>query len=101
MDQEIKSRGDNSPSELRVMCVIPGDDHGVSMSFSRNQASSVSALGVDVQSFFLRTRTSPFVIWKELRRLRGELRDFAPDIVHAHYGTMTLPLARQLPRIHR
>ena len=42
-----------------------------------------------MRSFFLRSRTSPLVIWKELRRLRSEMRNFKPDVVHAHYGTTT------------
>lgn len=78
-----------TPGSLRILYVIPGAEEGINMSFSRRQAASVSVHGNDVRSFFLRSRTSPHVIWKELQRLRSEIKAFAPDVVHAHFGTMT------------
>ena len=89
MKQAKKSHGTKRSHRLRVLYVIPGEDHGVGMSFARRQAMAVGALGVEVRSFYLRSRTSPVAIWKEWRRLRAEIRDFAPDVVHAHFGTMT------------
>lgn len=75
--------------KLRVLYVIPGTEEGIGMSFSRRQAESVSPYGIEVKSFYLRSRTSPAVVWKELQRLRAEIQTFAPDVVHAHFGTMT------------
>jgi len=80
---------EKDPRSLRVLYVIPGEDHGVNMSFSRSQAAAVSALGVDVRSFYLQSRTSPRKVWKEIRRLRREVKEFAPSVVHAHFGTVT------------
>lgn len=74
---------------MRVLYVIPGMEEGISMSFSRRQAKSLSSYGIEVKSFYLQSRTSPVVVWKELQRLRAEIRTFAPDVVHAHFGTMT------------
>jgi teichuronic acid biosynthesis glycosyltransferase TuaC len=79
----------SATGNLRVLYVIPGTEEGTSMSFSRRQAASLSSFGIRVRSFFLRSRTSPLKIWAELRRLRRELHEFMPDIVHAHFGTMT------------
>jgi glycosyltransferase involved in cell wall biosynthesis len=78
-----------APRSMRVMYVIPGTDEGIGMSFSRRQAASISAGGIEVKSFYLRSRTSPMMVWRELRRLRAEIREFGPDVVHAHFGTMT------------
>jgi glycosyltransferase involved in cell wall biosynthesis len=89
MDCPLRDNGHDRAGELRVIYVIPGADEGVSMSFSRRQAASVSRCGIAVRCFFLRSRTSPVAIWKELRRLRGAIQEFAPHIVHAHFGTMT------------
>jgi teichuronic acid biosynthesis glycosyltransferase TuaC len=77
----------------RVLYVIPGTEEGTSMSFSRRQAESVSPYDIEVKSFYLRSRTSPIVVWKELQRLRVEIRTFAPQVVHAHFGTMTALVA--------
>lgn len=74
---------------LRVFFVIPGEAVGPSMIHAKRAVESVLRLGVEGRTLFLKSRTSPFVIVGEWRRLRCELRAFAPDIVHAHYGTMT------------
>jgi teichuronic acid biosynthesis glycosyltransferase TuaC len=84
---------DSQQISLKVLYVIPGTEEGTSMSFSRRQAASVLPYGIEVKSFYLRSRTSPIVVWKELQRLRSEIRTFAPDVVHAHFGTMTALIA--------
>lgn len=87
---DVKQLHNRSASDsFRVLYVIPGDDDGVCMSFSRRQAASVSQRGVTVGSFYLRSRTSPRILLSEWRRLRKEIRSFQPDVVHAHFGTMT------------
>ena len=57
---------------LRVLFVIPGAAQGSSMIFARRQAESLLALGVDVECFFLRSRTSPLTLIKEGVRLRKQ-----------------------------
>jgi teichuronic acid biosynthesis glycosyltransferase TuaC len=73
----------------RVMFVTPGTGEGSSMIFARRQAEAVRAQGVEVLEFFLRSRTSPTVIVREMLRFRRELRRFGPDVIHAQYGTVT------------
>lgn len=73
----------------RVLFVIPGEAEGSSMVFARRQATALADRGVEVESFYLRSRTSLRVLWSELRRFRSVARAFAPDVVHAHFGTAT------------
>jgi len=77
----------------RVMFVIPGMGTGSSMIFTRRQAQAVRAQGVEVHEFFLRSRTSPIVIGREMLRFRRELRGFGPDVIHAQHGTVTAMFA--------
>lgn len=77
------------PTPLRVLAVIPGDGQGSSFIFVRRQVSSFSDLGVTIQSFFLRSRTSLLKLFQEGLRLRRALAEFNADLVHAHYGTVT------------
>ena len=74
---------------LRVLAVIPGDGQGSSFIFARRQVESLLRLGVNVRVFYLKSRTSPSGVLKELRRLRREIREFGPHLLHAHYGTVT------------
>ena len=74
---------------MRVLFVIPGEDSGSGMIFARRQVASLRDAGAMVHQFFLGSRTSVGCVGTEWRRLKGEIKKFAPDIVHAQYGTIT------------
>ena len=59
------------------------------MPFARRQAESVRDFGINVRLFFLKSRTAPLKVVRELRRLQHEIREFEPDVLHAQFGTMT------------
>lgn len=74
---------------MRVLAVIPGDSEGSSFVFARRQVQSLAKLGLTVNTYYLRSRTSLRVVAREWVRLRKTIKEFAPDLVHAHYGTVT------------
>ncbi len=78
---------------LRVLFVIPGDGQGSSMIFVRRQAEGLSREGVEVRSFYLGSRTSPWTLALDFFRFRAELASFDPGVIHAHYGTVTAMFA--------
>jgi len=59
------------------------------MIFARRQVTSLRRLGLVCETFFLASRTSPWILIKEWHRLRATIRLFRPDLLHAHYGTAT------------
>jgi teichuronic acid biosynthesis glycosyltransferase TuaC len=82
---------------MKVLFVIPGDgcgsEAGSSMIFARRQAESLAQAGVTVEVFHLRSRTSPSTLLAEFRRFRSVFASFRPQVVHAHFGTMTAMFA--------
>jgi glycosyltransferase involved in cell wall biosynthesis len=74
---------------IRVLAIIPAGKSSSSMIFARRQVASLSRTGVRCEIFLLASRTSLSVLLKEWRRLRRAIRAFRPDILHAHYGTVT------------
>jgi len=77
---------------MRILFIVPGDPSdqpGTNMIFVRRQADSLQKEGLEVDSFYLRSRTSPWVLASEFRRLKAEMKRIDPAVVHAHYGTMT------------
>lgn len=74
---------------LRVLSVIPCEEQGPAMIFAKRQVSALRNIGIDSEAFFLSSRTSPIILLKEWRRFRRKIRYFAPDLIHAHFGTMT------------
>ena len=78
---------------IRVLCVTPLPSSKSSMIYVPRQIASLEAAGVTCQTFRVASRTSPWVVLGEWRRLRREIRTFQPELVHAHYGTVTAFLA--------
>jgi teichuronic acid biosynthesis glycosyltransferase TuaC len=87
----IEAREEERP--LRVLAVTPQPSSRGSMIYVVRQVASLEVSGVTCRTFRVASRTSPWVVLGEWRRLRREIRAFEPDIVHAHYGTMTAFLA--------
>jgi teichuronic acid biosynthesis glycosyltransferase TuaC len=75
---------------LRVMMVVPGQENDLHpMVFARRQISAIEKAGITVDRFYLTSRTSPWVIIKEYLRFRNMIHKSHPDLIHAHYGTVT------------
>src|SRR5262249_35210659 len=74
---------------LRVLFVIPGNGERHSMIFARREAAALRERGIEIREFFLTSRTSLPGLVQELRRFRNEIHSFAPDLVHAQFGTIT------------
>jgi glycosyltransferase involved in cell wall biosynthesis len=74
---------------LRVLAIIPGLERSESFIFARRQVKHLSELGVDIRTFYLEARTSPMAMLRAARQFRRMFGEFKPDVVHAHYGTIT------------
>jgi teichuronic acid biosynthesis glycosyltransferase TuaC len=74
---------------IRVLAVIPGDGLGASFIFARRQVESLSRAGLDVKTLYLSCHHSPLALLSAYRRIRRSIANESPDIVHAHYGTIT------------
>ena len=74
---------------FRILAVIPGAEQGEGFIFARRQVQMLRRFGAQVHTFFLSSRTHPAEIAREALRFRRTIRDFRPDVVHAHYGTVT------------
>ncbi|KAB2903190.1 MAG: glycosyltransferase family 4 protein [Anaerolineae bacterium] len=80
----------DEPKIMRILYVIPGDPDGYSMKFAKQEAYWVGQMpSVEVETFYLASRTSPIILLKELKRLRRLIQTFQPHLIHAQFGTMT------------
>ncbi len=89
MKESVAARRTTPPGPLRVLWVTPKPEFKAAMIFVERQIDSLVRAGVAGQTFYLQSRTAPGVMLRELRRLKAEIRQFQPDIVHAQYGTAT------------
>ena len=78
---------------VRILFLIPEAASGHSMIFARRQAAALESQGFQVGAFDLRSRTSPRIVFEEFRRFRRVVRAFRPQVIHAHYGTVTAMFA--------
>jgi teichuronic acid biosynthesis glycosyltransferase TuaC len=75
---------------MRVLGVIPVPNNWAeAFVFPKRQMESVRRLGCEVELFFLKSRTNLTTLFRERKRLRSLIREFQPDVIHAHFGTMT------------
>src|SRR5206468_1282139 len=86
--RELEELKFSPTDELRVLHIIPGDGRGAAFVFARRQIESLVHAGVNARAFFL-SRSSPLVLPREWRRLRSEIRQFRPTLVHAQFGGVT------------
>jgi teichuronic acid biosynthesis glycosyltransferase TuaC len=77
----------------RVLWVSPKPEFKAAMIFIERQIESLVGAGVVGRTFHLQSRTAPPVVFRQWRRLRAEIREFRPNVVHAQYGTVTAFLA--------
>jgi len=83
-----------------VLHVIPGDgNNGRSMIFARRQVASFAPEAVESETLYLSSRTDPRVVAREALVLRRLARRFQPDVIHAHYGTLTAAVCTAVSRI--
>jgi glycosyltransferase involved in cell wall biosynthesis len=59
------------------------------MNFVKRQIDSLRSAGVKTHSIFLRSRRNVRQVLIDIIRVRAQVKAVHPDIIHAHFGTMT------------
>jgi len=77
---------------LRVLHVIPGGPGAGAMIFAKRQIAALARAGAAGKTVYLSSRTDPRVLAREGLLIRRLARSFRPDLIHAHYGTVTAML---------
>jgi len=86
---------------LRVLMVIPGSQKdNQSMIFIKRHIDLLEREGLNVERFFLESRTSLSELRQSLCAFIELQSKFKPDIVHCHYGTMTALFCAIAARAH-
>jgi teichuronic acid biosynthesis glycosyltransferase TuaC len=78
----------SSGGALRILFVVPSRRGGCVMSFAYDEIESLVATGIESGIFVLETRLSMGRLWSQCRDLRSRVREFRPDLVHVHFGTL-------------
>ena len=74
---------------MRILHIVPESDVASATRHARQDIENISQAGIITDTFFLKSRTRPFILVREWFRFKRVLRSFRPDIVHAQYGTVT------------
>lgn len=75
--------------KIRVLAVIPNGGNKASMIFAHRQMNYLKEYSIDVGFFMLKSRTSLKMLFSDMIAFRQKIAKFKPDVVHAHYGTVT------------
>ena len=78
--------------------IVCSEHSGKVSPFITEQANSIRSMGVDID-YFLVDRKGLFGYLRKRRDLLNKIKDFCPDIIHAHYGLSGLlaNLQRKVP----
>jgi len=74
---------------LKVLYVLPGSPAGHNMIFARSSARALREVGVDVDEFYIESRTDFRKLGATYKRLSNEISVGSYDLVHAQYGGVT------------
>lgn len=74
---------------LTILFVIPGSPDGNSMIFSKRQALQLQQAGHTVHVYYMEARNGLKDLFREAIKVKLQIREHKPDIVHAQYGTFT------------
>jgi teichuronic acid biosynthesis glycosyltransferase TuaC len=74
---------------MKILTIVPGKENNEGMIFCKDQINAIRNKGINIRSFYLSSRTNPLFFLKELLRFRGMLKKYKPNVIHAHYGTVT------------
>lgn len=79
---------------MKVMAIIPGEENRpTQMIFARRQMLEIEKLGASVCYYFLTSRNLSLATLQEVKKIYQFIKKEDPDIIHAHYGTITGLLA--------
>src|SRR5687767_9508205 len=75
---------------LRVLYVVPEGPAGTdSMVFAHSEIDRIDASGVATAVLRFRSSMRPDLLFRQILSIRSRIREFRPDVVHAHFGTIT------------
>ena len=74
---------------MKVLMVIPPSKGRNAMIFAKRQITSLKQAGIDFQIFYLSSTTSLMQLVRDRVRIQKQIKMFNPDLIHAHYGSMT------------
>ena len=87
---------------MRILAIVPyGDSYKNRFHFAYRQMEALEKHGVEVEIFELKSRFNPKVLILEYLRFLQVKKTFKPDIVHAHFGSMTsfFSVLNTLPKV--
>ena len=59
------------------------------MVFAHSEIERIAATGIETAVFSYRTSARPDRLFRQIMTIRSRIRQFKPDVVHAHFGTIT------------
>lgn len=75
---------------MRVLYIVPlGPEGTVSMVFAHSEIERIAATGIETAVFQYRTSARPDRLFRQILAIRSRIRQLKPDVVHAHFGTIT------------
>ena len=85
--------------KMKILHVIPYHPSPSSFIFAKRQIEDLGELGHSNEVFYFKTSFSVFDFFHQLKSLKSQVKAFAPDLIHAHYGTINAFFASRISSV--
>jgi len=84
---------------MKILHVIPYHPSPSAFIFAKRQIEDLGELGHSNEIFYFKTSFSVFGFFHQLKSLKCQVKAFAPDLIHAHYGTINAFFASRISSV--
>ena len=74
---------------MRILYVVPKGPSSLSMIFAHKEITRIREAGLDTKSFIFASSLNLSEIWLQTVWLKKVTRIYQPNVIHAHFGTLT------------
>ncbi len=75
--------------KTKILWVLPGhSSSAVNMNFAKRTIPALKEAGVEIEVFYISSRTNPKIIWQHWKQAREIIKLFKPNVIHAQYGSV-------------
>jgi len=85
--------------KLKILHVIPYHPSPSAFIFAKRQVEDLTELGHSNEIFYFNTAFSISGFFGQLKSLKKKVAAFAPDLIHAHYGTINAFFASRITNV--
>lgn len=84
---------------MKILHVIPYHPSPSAFIFAKRQIEDMGEMGHSNEIYYFNTSISVLGFFRQLREFKKQFKEFRPDLIHAHYGTINAFFASRISSV--